>query len=42
MEEQVLTFTNPGTGQVFGQTHVVTSDEVRRIKAFRQLFYKES
>ncbi|MGC1375213.1 MAG: aldehyde dehydrogenase family protein [Anaerolineales bacterium] len=39
MQEQVLTFTNPGTGQVFGQTPVATSDEVRQaVQEMRQRF----
>lgn len=39
MQEQVLTFTNPGTGQVFGQTPVATPDQVRQaVQEMRQRF----
>jgi succinate-semialdehyde dehydrogenase/glutarate-semialdehyde dehydrogenase len=39
MQEQVLTFTNPGTSQVFGQTTIASSDEVQQaVHEMRQRF----
>lgn len=39
MEQQVLAFTNPGTGEVFGQVSIATPEEVQRAVAeMRQSF----